>query len=434
MVEWLSVNQLSGSGITIISVTASANTLSTSRTTSIVVSGLTTSVVVPITQEYIQTTLSVNPNTFTFQSSGGTSTFEVYSPYDWYSSGVTSDCSISPVSGSSGTTTVTLSVSANTAYEKQFSFDIYNEHQSETVHVSQDAASSSGSVTDYLTFEIISGGHIHWIKGRRFNANAGTIQYSINNGPWSSVTPTTSGTGYMCSVSAGDVVRFKGDNSCYSQYPGYDYSYAACFCGTTATFNVRGNINSLIDSTGFSAMTTLSSAYTFQFLFHYCNVISAYDLVLPNTSLTECCYDHLFSNCTGLTLPPRLTAETLGIYCYNSMFYNCGALESTQPSLPATALTEGCYYSMFRGCTGLRESPLLPADTLVDYSYYGMFSGCTQLSAITALATSVTASNCTNNWVRNVSSAGTFTKATTMSGWSTGNNGIPSGWTVVDAT
>lgn len=75
---------------------------------------------------------------------------------------------------------------------------------------------------------------------------------------------------------------------------------------------------------------------------------------------------------------------------------------------------------------------LLPATTLAAYCYYGMFNGCENLSSVTCLATDISAENCTVDWLKGVSSTGTFTKASSMNDWTTGENGIPSGWTVVE--
>jgi hypothetical protein len=88
---------------------------------------------------------------------------------------------------------------------------------------------------------------------------------------------------------------------------------------------------------------------------------------------------------------------------------------------------------MFYGCTSLTTAPVLPATTLATYCYSSMFDGCTSLSSIKCLATDISASNCTSYWVRGVAASGTFTKASSIQGWSTGINGIPSGWTVRNA-
>ncbi|MBR4631269.1 MAG: hypothetical protein IKO57_12655, partial [Treponema sp.] len=88
--------------------------------------------------------------------------------------------------------------------------------------------------------------------------------------------------------------------------------------------------------------------------------------------------------------------------------------------------------NMFYGCSSLTEAPALPATTLAAGCYYLMFSGCTSLTAVTCLATDVSATDCTKNWLSSVAANGTFT---TPSGtnWSSGVNGIPEGWTRVDA-
>ena len=52
------------------------------------------------------------------------------------------------------------------------------------------------------------------------------------------------------------------------------------------------------------------------------------------------------------------------------------------------------------------------------------------------LATDISAADCLNQWLYNVSSKGTFIKAAEMneSSFTTGESGIPSGWTVVNYT
>ena len=103
--------------------------------------------------------------------------------------------------------------------------------------------------------------------------------------------------------------------------------------------------------------------------------------------------------------------------------------------LPATTLTEGCYYGMFAGCTLLTTAPALPATTLTEACYYYMFGGCSNLNYIKMLATDISASDCLNGWVTDVSSTGTFVKNPALSEETIGRgvNGIPVDWTVVDA-
>ena len=308
-----------------------------------------------------------------------------------------------------------------------------------------------------LTFEITSDGVITWTLQ---TGNGLVIEYSKNGGEWTSITSNTGASAPSISVVSGDTVQFRGDNATYGDFNGNMSSFSGSTCG----FNVYGNIMSLINSTGFTTATTLSSACTFFSLFIYTKVVDASNLVLPATTLTQQCYGNMFGNCTGLTtapsiLPattlaqgcyqymfqgcssltsaPELPATTLAEACYSNMFSGCTSLTSA-PELPATTLTNDCYSRMFYGCTSLTTAPELPATTLSQNCYYNMFWDCSSLNYIKCLATNISASSCTSNWVSGVASTGTFVKAAGMTSWETGPSGIPGdyahNWTVEDAS
>ena len=155
--------------------------------------------------------------------------------------------------------------------------------------------------------------------------------------------------------------------------------------------------------------------------------------ILPATTLAASCYRAMFSGC-AFTVAPTLPATTLASYCYYYMFENCTSLTYTQNELPATTLASYCYQRMFTGCTSLTTAPALPATTLASNSYYQMFNGCTSLNYVKCLATDISASNCTSYWLKSVASSGTFVKPASMTSWTTGTSGIPSGWTVQTAS
>ena len=153
---------------------------------------------------------------------------------------------------------------------------------------------------------------------------------------------------------------------------------------------------------------------------------------LPATELAYASYSYMFQYCTSLTTSPELPATKLADNCCRSMFKNCTSL-TTAPELPATELADSCYNGMFENCTSITTVPELPATELANYCYGYMFNGCTNLNYIKCLATTITPTYCTSNWVKGVSSTGTFVKHPNMSKWTTSANGIPSGWTVVNA-
>jgi len=244
---------------------------------------------------------------------------------------------------------------------------------------------------DYLTFDILSGGTLKW-KSNGSDATK-TILYSINEGAWTEITSSSSAT---ISVQQGDVVRFKGSNTRYCEGNKSNYSG---FADGTATFNISGNIMSMTAGDNFASVTTLPGTWTFCQFFKQSKCISAENLILPATTMTECCYRAMFSKCTALEVAPALPATTLGAYCYYYMFEECA----------------------------ITSAPELLAPTLANYSYGYMFTNCTSLSYIKCLATTKSATNCLQNWVNGVSQTGTFVKDENTT-WTTGASGIPSGW------
>lgn len=330
---------------------------------------------------------------------------------------------------------------------------------------------------DYLTFEITSPGVIYW---RLTGASSGTpltIEYRQNGGTWTQITATRSGNTSI-SVTTGDVLEFRGDN------PAYGGSARSSFQSSTAGFKASGNIMSLVSSSNFTNLTTLSEDRAFAALFYGCSGLTdARNLVLPATALTDYCYDGMFDLCRSLAYAPKLPATTLAPYCYHEMFDGCNSL-TTAPELPATVMQTSCYDGMFANCTGLRTAPVLPATTLEFGCYAWMFDGCTSLVTPPALPATTLAIDCydgmfnecsslttapdlparvlvsscyrtmftscqslnyikclgrnpssgaTFNWGYDVAPTGTFVKHPDATWDINSIHGIPPGWTVVDA-
>ena len=280
---------------------------------------------------------------------------------------------------------------------------------------------------DYLTFEILSAGNICWFVEEE-SENPKTIEYKLNDGNWTSLTPKDDSSAII-SVVPGDKVMFRGNNATYmdSDTGGYNK-----FEGSTAVFNLCGNIMSLVAGDNFATATTLTGTYNFATMFNYTSAVSASNLILPATALTEYCYMSMFEGCGSLIQAPELPATTLAEVCYQNMFQGCTSLTTAPAILPATTLADSCYQYMFYGCTSLTSAPELPATTLADNCYEGMFDECENLNYVKCLATDISAEGCTSDWLHHVSSTGTFiTPSSTQ--WTTGVSGIPTGWTRVNA-
>ena len=256
------------------------------------------------------------------------------------------------------------------------------------------------------------------------------------------------------SLNDGDSICLKGQNTnfCNFNWSTYAYNYFVM----TGSIAANGNIMSIIDN-GACTTTTIPATYCFYDLFHNCTSLTTAPALpatvmkdhcyralfsgctslttapaLPATTLAVGCYAYMFSRCTSLTTAPALPATTLKDTCYNGMFSECTSLINV-PILPATTLKSNCYNSMFYKCTSLTTAPVLNATKLVDYCYNYMFNGCTNLNYIKCLATNISASGCIGSWVSGVAATGTFVKKSSMTSWTTGTSGIPSGWTVQDA-
>lgn len=154
--------------------------------------------------------------------------------------------------------------------------------------------------------------------------------------------------------------------------------------------------------------------------------------VLQATTLGDNCYKNMFKGCTSLVNAPALPATTLATGCYYGMFARCSQLTVVPGVLPAMTLASGCYDSMFDNCTSLVTAPELPAETLVDTCYEYMFYKCSSLNYVKVLATNISASMATTNWLRNVAPTGTFIHPCGVDWAKNSNSGIPSGWTEVD--
>ena len=275
---------------------------------------------------------------------------------------------------------------------------------------------------DYLTFKITSVGNIKWKSSN--SALTRTIEYKLNEGNWTSITSSTGGT--TIPVAKGYTVQFRGNNDTYSTN-----RTSITFSGTTAGFIAEGNIMSLINSTNFSGLTELTTAYTFVNLFQNCTGLTdASNLILPATTLANGCYSRMFQGCTSLTTAPELPATSFAYYCYSQMFEGCTSLVNA-PIINRKNSEDGdsACVAMFKGCSSLTRIQFINLYNL-DSSAQQMFWNCSNLNYVKCLTEATSTIEC-NIWLRGVSEAGTFIKHPDST-YVRNENGIPSGWTVVD--
>ena len=226
---------------------------------------------------------------------------------------------------------------------------------------------------------------------------------------------------------------------------------------------VYGNLMSLIHWDDFATRTELTEEYAFADLFeenYYLFNHPTLDILFPATTVTEnacyymfgyCrnlerapelhatnapsdCYSHMFIGCSALVKAPSvLPAEHAGMFAYNEMFQHCGSLKEA-PEINATSADVDTFLQMFYDCKSLEKAPVLKLQTLPESCCIYMFLHCKKLNYAKCLATDISAKNCTDRWLGDVASEGTFVVAKGMKDkWPSGESGIPSGWTVVEA-
>lgn len=269
------------------------------------------------------------------------------------------------------------------------------------------------------------------------------LQYSTDGGEtWSDYTLSST----ITLTAIGDSVMFKGTNTTIGATASNYHQFSM-----TGKIKASGDVTSLLNEIGgdcvlrtygfghlFHGCTSLTTApaiptttlggYCYMYMFSGCTSLKEAPK-LPATVLASMCYGYMFEGCTSLKEAPELPATSLALSCYSNMFYGCTSLEKA-PELPATSLARYCYAAMFQNCTSLLKAPELPATSLIQYCYQSMFSGCSNLNYVKAMFTYTPSNTYTADWLKNVSTYGTFVKSSSATWTNTGTNAVPILWTV----
>lgn len=235
------------------------------------------------------------------------------------------------------------------------------------------------------------------------NPNQLTIDYRIDNQPWTSVsTPMIT-----IKAKAGQHVWFRGMNQSYARGNSEDGYYPTVFNCYDGEFYLYGNLMSLIYGDEYDSNNVIPGEFAFFKLFSQnSNIVNhpSLDIELPATTLSASCYRNMFYSCAKLTRAPKLPAKKLEEACYASMFCYCSSLKEAPvmaaeemaymsctwmmmrtgieqaPELPAMNLARSCYEFMFMECPNLKKGPsVLPATELAATCYTGMFQRCEKL-------------------------------------------------------
>ena len=288
----------------------------------------------------------------------------------------------------------------------------------------------------YFTIESLADSNQIKIQ-RSKNPTNPTLSYSLDDGEtWT--TTTISGTVTFGTINTGQKIIFKGTNARFAiAYDNYN------FFDATKQFKVYGNIMSLFNGDDFKENSEFDSSTT-----HHCAgllrstyLVDASNLILPSLTIYSSSYNGMFRGDTALQYGPQMLATTpisTGTEHCSSMFEGCINLEEAI-DINFTTLAKQCCFRMFLmhrtskiTTPKMTKSPILRCATGVSGCYDEMFKGNGNLVEVTCLLANDSAA--TNNWLVNVSSAGTFYKSSLKTNWPTNASGVPSGWTIVDYT
>lgn len=212
-------------------------------------------------------------------------------------------------------------------------------------------------------------------------------------------------------------------------------------------------------------------------MFHGCSgMTTAANVHLNATNLGSYNYSDMFKDCTSLVTPPSFTNSPLilsGSESMSSMFSGCSSM-TTAPAfeiasfdsaatfscarmfegctslvdvsnlvLSASSLVIACFKSMFRECTSLTSAPEIKATTLADGNADNangcmafMFLNCSSLAHIKVAFTDWDSDAATNNlytygWVNGVAQSGVFECPSALP-VTVDTSHIPTGWRVVN--
>ena len=178
--------------------------------------------------------------------------------------------------------------------------------------------------------------------------NYSELQYKIDDGGW-----VNYGANNAINLTAGQRVSFKAKKQ-------MTRTNDDAFHCTGGNFKVGGNFASLMVGDNYPGEGAGKTGDRFiNFFKAHDNLVDAYELVLPMTSLSVNGYKSMFDSCTNLKRGPKeLPAMNLNTTCYRNMFYGCSSLEYA-PALPATKLVSGCYQRLFWGCSKLNHIKMM---------------------------------------------------------------------------
>lgn len=148
---------------------------------------------------------------------------------------------------------------------------------------------------------------------------------------------------------------------------------------------IYGNIMSLVCDNNYNPKSVLGTD-AFRYAFRgatWIDIPAGRPLRLTASSLGQYCYNQMFWGCTSLTRPPELQttlSADIPRYAYSYMFKDCISLLSAPNLQEGRVVGESGYEAMFQGCTSLITVPATISGTSGSKACQYMFDGCSTLA------------------------------------------------------
>ena len=201
-------------------------------------------------------------------------------------------------------------------------------------------------------------------------ATSPKLEYSTDNSTWTE-----------CMMDAITAVKDTSDK----KYKVYFRGTGGDVVGRTFVYTgnndctVSGSVLSLLDyKTVDSGDEPELGAECFEALFSGMDKLVTADFELPSLVVPEKGYYNMFSDCTALETPPKISAEEVGASGMKNMFYNCTAMTAAQDELYIKTIGESGCEEMYSGCSGLTKLPALVNQMKLTgaSALQNMFNGC----------------------------------------------------------
>ena len=263
------------------------------------------------------------------------------------------------------------------------------------------------------------------------------LEYSYDTINWMKINTPEKSMMYTCNIflPKNKKIYLRGKNTTFIVYYKESERFGGNYIRCEKKYNVGGNIMSLLYGNNFIGQTELLSDWCFAQIFgtNNFNIINAKDLILPATTLRECCYRWMFDGAINLkTCPVLLPATTLANYCYHQMYYNCNSL-TTISELPATILEAYSYCQMYYYTSIINTPVLSHIKEIHTMSIYLIFKGCSNLKIVYTPQINYSSANWEfGEWLTDVSPTGTIYIPYNVDWRDAPRNGsgIPSGWEI----